>query len=74
MNIHAAFINKTLDAPIYNESEPKKLKLIKYTKKQIKELCIDDLVYRIGDTMKERPRLFWLVKEMYDQPNAPHGA
>lgn len=40
----AKHINEKLGVAIFDEQSPIDLKLIKYSKKEIKELCIDDLI------------------------------
>ena len=43
-NHTSAKINEALGVNLYDETNLKVIKLNKFTKKQIKELCIDDLI------------------------------
>lgn len=43
-NQHAIKMNETLGVEIFDTSITHRLEINKFTKKQIKELCIDDLV------------------------------
>ena len=60
MNKNAIKINQALDVQLFDESH-ETLKLNKFTKKQIKDLVIDDLV---DDKGKGTERLARFVKEI----------
>lgn len=61
MNQNAVKINQALDVKLFDETDIYRLKLNKFTKKQIKELMIDDL---IDDKGKGTERLARFVKEI----------
>lgn len=42
--VNAIYLNKKLGVKIFDESRLDILKLIKYSKKEIKDLCVDDLI------------------------------
>lgn len=48
INRDAVKINDRLDVKIFNETNIKRLEIIKYSKKEIKEMMIDDLVNEKG--------------------------
>lgn len=58
--INAIYLNKKLGVKIFDESNLNVLKLIKYTKKEIKNLCIDDLI----ENGKWSKRLINIVHEI----------
>lgn len=60
-NYNAAKINEKLGVTLFDESDIHRLKLLKFTKKQVKQLCIDDLIDSNG---KGTERLARLVKEI----------
>ena len=43
-NKKAIKINEKLGVPVFNENIPDKLKLIEYSREEIKELHLDDLI------------------------------
>lgn len=59
-NYNAQKINKALGVNILDENNHEYLKINKFTKKQIKELCIDDLIQDGKGTV----RLSKLIKEI----------
>lgn len=61
MNAKAKLINEKLDVKLYNE-QSETLELNKFTKKQVKDLLIDDLVCM--DTLKPTARLNQFVAEI----------
>lgn len=61
MNHIAAKINEKLGVNLYDETNLKVIKLNKFTKKQIKDLCIDDLLTSKGEPTM---RLVKLYKEI----------
>lgn len=61
-NHNAEKINLKLGVRLFDESDIHRLKLIKFTKKEIKALCIDDLVD--AETKQGTKRLAELVKEI----------
>ncbi len=60
-NHHAEKINKSLGVEIFNESNLNRLEIIRYSKKEIKKMCIDDLVLPKGGGTD---RLAQFVKEI----------
>lgn len=60
-NHNAEKVNKTLGVILFDESDIYRLRLLKFTKKQIKALAIDDL---IGPDGRGTERLAKLVKEI----------
>jgi|WetSurMetagenome_2_1015567.scaffolds.fasta_scaffold240936_3 hypothetical protein len=60
-NYNAVKINETLGVVIFKEANLDRLQLIKYSKKQIKEFCIEDLINNKG---QGTDRLAKLVKEI----------
>lgn len=60
-NHNAQKINQRLDITLFDESDIYRLRLLKFTKKDIKRLMIDDL---IDDKGKGTERLARLVKEI----------
>lgn len=72
MNSLAKYINDRLGVKIYDEEHPSRyLQLVQYSKKQIKALHIDDLVFR--DTQYKRTigtyRLVKITKELIAEKN-----
>lgn len=60
-NYNAAKVNEKLGVVIFDEADIHRLRIVKYTKKQIKELQIDDLVNEKGQGTE---RLAKFVKEI----------
>lgn len=60
-NKNAIKINQALDVKLFDETDIYRLKLNKFTKKQIKDLVIDDLIDKNG---KGTERLARFVKEI----------
>lgn len=61
INYNAQKVNKTLGVKLFDESDIHRLRLLKFTKKQIKELCISDL---IDDKGQGTERLAKFVREI----------
>lgn len=61
-NHNAVLINKRLDVQIFDEACTERLKVNKFTKKQIKDLHIDDLID--PETKQGTERLGKFVKEI----------
>lgn len=61
INHNAVKINKRLDVKLFDESDIHRLRLLKFTKKDIKRLMIDDL---IDDKGKGTERLARFVKDI----------
>lgn len=57
-------INDALDVNIFNEKIIDRLVLNKFTKKQVHDLCIDDLVIFNGKIYRPTPRLLKLSEEI----------
>lgn len=60
-NLKAVKVNEKLGCKVLNESNIYGLTVNVFTKKQVKEMCIDDLIDSSG---KATPRLAQLVKEI----------
>lgn len=60
-NYNAEKVNKKLGVVLFDESDIHRLRLLKFTKKQIKQMQIDDL---INDRGQGTERLARLVKEI----------
>lgn len=60
-NYNAAKVNERLGVTLFDETDIHRLRLLKFTKKDIKRLMIDDL---IDDKGKGTERLARLVKEI----------
>lgn len=60
-NYNAEKVNKTLGVTLFDESDIYRLRLLKFTKKQIKEMHIDDLIGKDGQGTE---RLAKFVKEI----------
>lgn len=60
-NHNAAKINKRLGVTLFDESDIHRLRLLKFTKKDVKRLMIDDLIDSKGQGTE---RLARLVKEI----------
>jgi len=57
-------INEKLGVKIFNESIEDKLVLNKFSKKQIKDLCIDDLIVLINKRNRPTTRLLKLSNDI----------
>jgi len=62
INFQAAKVNDRLGCKIYDENNVYDLLIIRYTKKEIKELCIDDLIKNNRPTS----RLIQLTNEILE--------
>lgn len=61
MNKKAKKVNEALDVLLFDVNDIHRLKLLKFTKKEIKKQCIDDLIDANGNAT---PRLARFVKEI----------
>lgn len=60
-NYNAQKVNQKLGVTLFDESDIHRLKLLKFSKKDVKKLAIDDLIDKEG---RGTPRLAQLVKEI----------
>ena len=60
-NYNAKKINDQLGVKLFDENDPHRLRLLKFTKKEVKKKMLDDLIDKNG---KSTERLAALVKEI----------